>query len=160
MVTPASRPGFTPENSGISQSIHEVVAGRAATKYLMICPRCNAQLRISYDEPECLQCGYVDYKYIPPVAKRKKKSVINAGTRYVLRYVGDFRSLSETLTHVQLKRVRNRVVFGVDCPFCKGPMDQSSLSGKRREVREERFKCEEGHRVSLTPAKNGSLGWK
>lgn len=126
----------------------------------LTCPRCDSQLRINYHEPECLQCGYVDYTYAPPTVSRKKKSIISAGTRYVLRYVGDFRSLSERLTYVQLKRVRNRVVFGVTCPFCEREMEQSSLSGKRREVREERYKCDDGHRVSLTPNANGSLGWK
>lgn len=125
-----------------------------------VCPRCDSQLRMNYDEPQCLQCGYVDYEYAPPVDANKPKSILSAGTRYVLRYVGDFTSLNETLTYVQLRRVRNRVVFGVTCPFCQSQMDQSSLSGKRREVREERYKCTEGHRVSLTPAKNGGLGWK
>jgi hypothetical protein len=68
--------------------------------------------------------------------------------------------LADTLTYVQLKRVKNRVVYGVRCPFCSGSMEQSALSGKRKEVREERYKCEDGHRVSLTPARNGALGWK
>ena len=126
----------------------------------MICPRCDTQLRINYDEPECLQCGYVDYSYTPPASKRSTKSIISAGTRYILRYVGEFPSLVDTLTHIQLRRLRNRVVYGVICPFCGNSMDQSSLSGKRREVREERYKCDQGHRVSLTPGKNGALGWK
>lgn len=125
-----------------------------------ICPRCDSQLRMNYDEPQCLQCGYVDYSYSPPIDPNKPKSILSAGTKYVLRYVGDFPTLTETLTYVQLRRVRNRVVFGVTCPFCNNQMDQSSLSGKRREVREERYKCMEGHRVSLTPARNGGLGWK
>ena len=86
--------------------------------------------------------------------------MVSAATHFVLRYVGDFPALSETLTHVRLVRVRNRVVYDVTCPFCGKAMVQSSLSGKRREVREERYKCEEGHRVSLTPGKNGHLGWK
>ena len=30
----------------------------------------------------------------------------------------------------------------------------------RREVREERYKCMDGHRVSLTPKTDGGLGWK
>jgi Zn ribbon nucleic-acid-binding protein len=126
----------------------------------MICPRCSSQLRINYDEPECLQCGFVDYDYTPISATKKTKSIVSNGTHYVLRYVGDFPSLADTLTHVRLERLRNRVIYGVSCPFCDGEMTQSSLSGKRREVREERYKCESGHRVSLTPNKNGSLGWK
>lgn len=126
----------------------------------MICPRCDTMLRINYDEPECLQCGFVDYKYVPPQPVQKKKSIISTGTHYILRYVGDFPSLANTLTHVRLERLRNRVVYGVNCPFCGEDMEQSSLSGKRREVREERYKCTEGHRVSLIPDKTDSLGWK
>ena len=124
-----------------------------------LCLRCDSKMIVTYDELECLLCGYVDYTYTPPV-KLKPKSIVSTGTRYVLRYVGDFKSLSETLTHVKLRRLRNRVVFGVTCPFCSKDMDQSSLSGKRREVREERYKCESGHRVSLLPKKDGSMGWK
>ena len=126
----------------------------------MICPRCEAQLRISYHEPECLQCGYVDYQYTPAYSNPQKKSIISTATNDILRYVGDSRTLSDTLTYVKLQRERNRVVYRVSCPFCGQGMAQSSLSGKRREIREERYKCTYGHRVSLTPGKNGSLGWK
>ena len=124
----------------------------------MTCPRCDSQLRITYHEPECLPCGYVDYEY--QVKTNGTKSLISSGTRYILRYMGEFSDLSDTLAHVQVQRERNRVVFRVDCPFCDDPMTQTSLSGKRREAREERYKCIQGHRVSLTPCKNGSFGWK
>jgi len=125
----------------------------------MVCQRCESKMIITYEELECLLCGYVDYTYTPPV-KIRSKSIVSTGTRYVLRYVGDSKKLSETLTYVQLRRLRNRVVFGVRCPFCETEMEQSSLSGKRREVREERYKCESGHRVSLLPKADGSMGWK
>ena len=126
----------------------------------LICPRCESQLRINYDEPQCLQCGYVDYSYTPPNAHKRKRSLMSKGTQYVLRYTGVSEILSDTLTHVQLRRFRNRAIYLVSCPFCSKEMTQSSLSGKRREVREERYKCDEGHRISLLPSKNGSLGWK
>jgi hypothetical protein len=129
------------------------------TSPLSICPRCDSDLVTSYHEPECLLCGFVDYFYTP-VKRIGIKSVVSDGARYVLRYVGDFPSLADTLANVRLERLRNRVVYGVQCPFCGGPMDQSSLSGKRREVREERYKCGSGHRISLLPKKDGSLGWK
>ncbi len=131
----------------------------ATTKPLSLCPRCDSDLVISYHEPECLLCGFVDYAYTP-VKRIGTKSVVSDGARFILRYVGDFSSLSETLANVRLRRLRNRVIYGVECPFCGGQMDQSSLSGKRREVREERYKCESGHRISLLPKKDGSLGWK
>ena len=126
----------------------------------LVCPRCEAPLRINYDEPQCLQCGYVDYTYVPPNAHKRTRSLMSKGTQYVLRYTGSSEVLSETLTHVQLRRFRNRAIYLVSCPFCHQEMMQSSLSGKRREVREERYKCEAGHRISLLPSRNGSLGWK
>jgi len=134
-------------------------AQSTATTPLSICPRCDSDLVICYHEPECLLCGFVDYSYTP-VKRIGIKSVVSDGARYILRYVGEFSSLADRLTNVRLERLRNRVVYGVECPFCLGPMDQSSLSGKRREVREERYKCESGHRISLLPKKDGSLGWK
>ena len=124
------------------------------------CPRCETHLSVGYDESVCMVCGYVNHDYVPPIAADRKQSMISSGTRFVLRYVGDFASLGEILTHVKLKRLRNRIVYGVSCPFCGGDMEQSSLSGKRREVREERYRCTEGHWVSLTPTQNGTLGWK
>lgn len=159
MTTSAAESNYNVERNDVIQIISDS-PGTQALRSRMICPRCQAKLRINYDEPECLQCGFVDYSYIPVVSKQVKKSIISTGTRHILRYVGEFPSLTETLTHVQLQRLRNRVVYGVDCPFCGNAMDQSSLSGKRREVREERYKCSQGHRVSLTPGKDGSLGWK
>jgi hypothetical protein len=127
------------------------------------CPKCTALLRVNFDEAECLSCGFVDYEYSPPETENEhehKPSLISTGTRYVLRYIGEFPALIEVVTHVKVYRVRNRAVFGVRCPFCGGTMAQSSLSGKRREMREERYKCSSGHRVSLCPNNKGVLGWK
>ena len=137
------------------------IAPRTATttRRSRICPRCDASLIITYDEPECLQCGFVDYSYTPPI-QIGKKNLVSAGTWYVFRYIGDAPKLMETLTHVHLKRLRNRIVYGVTCPFCQKEMEQSSLSGKRREIREERYRCPDGHRVSLIPKADGSMGWK
>ena len=125
------------------------------------CPRCEASLVSNYYEPQCLQCGYVDYSYTPPT-QIGRRNLMSAATRYVFRYVGDAPKLAETLAHVQLRRLRNRVVFGVTCPLCDTDveMEQTSLSGKRKEIREERYRCPEGHRVSLIPRKDGSMGWK
>ena len=85
----------------------QVVEGAPAKREL-ICPRCDSQLRINYDEPQCLQCGYVDYAYVPPDAHRRKENMMTSGTRYVLRYTGAFENLTDTLTHVQLRRFRNQ----------------------------------------------------
>ena len=112
-----------------------------------------------YDEPECLQCGYADYTYTPPTPFGPK-SLMSSATKDVFRYTGDSGNLSETLVHVQLRRQRNKVVYDVTCPFCESDMEQSSLSGKRREIREERYRCPQGHRISLIPKRNGDMGWK
>lgn len=126
-----------------------------------VCPRCEASLVSNYYEPQCLQCGYVDYSYTPPT-QIGRRNLMSAATRYVFRYVGDAPKLAETLAHVQLRRLRNRVVFGVTCPLCdhEVEMEQTSLSGKRKEIREERYRCPDGHRVSLIPRRDGSMGWK
>lgn len=123
------------------------------------CPRCSASLIIGYDDPECLQCGYVDYSYSPPAAAIRN-NLMSQATRFVFRYIGDSPILSETLTYARLERVRNKVVHSVTCPFCESSMEQSSLSGKRRELREERYRCGNGHRVSLIPKRGGGMGWK
>ena len=146
---------FKPEVTSKTQ-----VAEVTTLKQALTCPRCESMLRINYDEPQCIQCGYVDYTYVPPNAHKRKRSLMSKGTQYVLRYTGASDILSDTLTHVQLRRFRNRAIYLVSCPFCHKEMIQSSLSGKRREVREERYKCDDGHRISLLPSKNGSLGWK
>ena len=125
-----------------------------------VCPRCSAALVKTYHEPECLQCGFADYDYTPPV-KIGAKSLMSAGTRYVFRYAGDSDRFADTLCHVRLRRIRNRVVYGVSCPFCRQEMEQSSLSGKRRELREERYRCPQGHRLSLIPSRDGTtMRWK
>lgn len=150
MVTVAARPAQAPA----VEEVRKVLSPPRP----MTCPRCDSSLRITYHEPECILCGYVDYEYKPKI--NGSKALLSSATRYILRYVGEFPELSETLAHVQVQRERNRVVFRVNCPFCHSSMTQTSLSGKRREAREERYKCSEGHRVSLTPWKGGSLGWK
>ena len=158
MVT-ASRYTAAPERSDSVEVFHDPVP-RTPQGNRIFCPRCQSGLCVSYDESLCMVCGYVDYEYVSPNGNNGHRSMISSGTRYVLRYVGDFPTLTETLTHVQLKRLRNRVVYSVTCPFCGDEMEQSSLSGKRREMREERYRCEDGHRVSLTPTPSGALGWK
>ena len=123
------------------------------------CKRCGTRMVMSYDEPECLVCGYVEYSYTREFSG-DRENLLSTATRYVLRYVGDFPALTETLAHVKLIRIRNRVGFAVNCPFCEQIMEESSLSGKRPEVREQRYKCTDGHRVSLIPNNSGMMGWR
>lgn len=132
----------------------------AAPARRLCCQRCNTRMLMGYDESQCLNCGYADYSFTNLTTPQEKRSIVSTATRFVLRYVGDFPTLGNTLTYVKLIRVRNRVVYAVKCPFCEKSMDQSSLSGKRPEVREQRYKCLDGHRVSLVPGRNGMLGWR
>ena len=124
-----------------------------------LCKRCNMRMVMGYDEMECIMCGYVDYSYTREPT-RGRKNLLSTATEYVLRYVGDFPALAETLTHIKVVRIRNRAGFDVECPFCSQAMEEASLSGKRPEARERRFKCTDGHRVSLIPGKTGVEGWR
>ncbi len=124
------------------------------------CPRCGARLWMSYEEPECLQCGYVDYNYETHASGDRGKGVISTGTEFVVRYVGNFAPLANTVLRVKLMRHGNRLVYGMHCPFCGEAMHLSSLGVKRWELREERYKCSQGHRLLLSPDRDGSFGWK
>ena len=125
------------------------------------CHRCGTRLMMGYDEPECLSCGWVDYSQTTATsASSDGASIISTATKYVLRYCGDFTNLAETLVYARVVRIRNRVAYTVNCPFCNQIMEQSSLSGKRPDVREQRYKCSSEHRVSLVPTKQGMLGWR
>jgi hypothetical protein len=132
-------------------ALHEVKKTAVSESKRLICPRCESQLRINYDEPQCIQCGYVDYSYSPPQTAGREKALLSSGTRYVLRYVGDSPVLSEQLIYVQSRRVRNHMVFEVDCLFCQQSMMRTSLSGKLRAKREERYRCNQGHMLSIVP---------
>ena len=124
------------------------------------CPRCSGFIFASYEEPGCLLCGYVDYFSPPLQSITRSTSILNKGTEFILRYKGDSEWLSETLTTVKVVRVKNRVTYDLDCPFCGSGMEQASMSGHRKEMKEERFKCSDGHRVSLIPSEEGVVGWK
>ena len=161
MVTAAlnNQPDFEPQIIDfVQQTAQPERVGKHVPKYL--CPRCQTKLIIGYDEPECSTCGYVDYEY-EPRPTTDNRSILRSATKFILRYIGDFENLSNTIANVKVVRVKNRVVYSVECPFCLNPMEQSSLSGKRAEIREQRYKCEKGHRVSLLPnKKHKGLGWK
>ena len=159
MVVPLVRPAVTHENDAFAQPQAQPEAV-TSTRSRMVCPRCEAPLWITYEEPECLQCGYQDYRYAAPATYASKKSIISSATRYIIRYVGTFPALTDLTAHVHVERVRNFVVHDVKCPFCDKQMIRSSISRNRKGVRQGRYKCDAGHRVSLTPDKDGGLGWK
>jgi len=156
MVTKVAQPIITPLTIPTTKTIEAADIGISKTK--VACPRCKATLRITYYEPQCIQCGFVDYEYTENI--KKSKNVVNSGTKYVLRYLGESESLSNTLVNIELYRLGNRAVYNVTCPFCTTSMEQTSLSGKRRDMKEERYRCKDGHRVSLKVKDDGGLGWK
>ena len=139
---------------------HDALRERLTSGGLKYCLRCDSRLLMGYDEPQCLNCGYADYSYNPIPKSDSAKSIVSTATRFIVRYSGNSPAFDETLTHVRVVRIRNRVAYAVKCPFCDKRMDQSSLSGKRPDVREQRYKCLDGHRVSLIPDKNGMMRWK
>ncbi len=129
-------------------------------EYRVKCPRCGGYMFSDYEEPSCLRCGFVDY--YSPVARvpEDSGSILNKGTQFILRYKGDSQWLINKLAKVKVVRVRNRVAYDLNCPFCGNQMEQASMSGHRKELKEERFKCGTGHRVSLIPSEEGVVGWK
>ncbi len=157
MVTITAQPPISPSLNGTTTKTPEPAAGRDRT---LGCRRCDTRLVQVYDEPQCLSCGFADYRFTERANVHDRTNLLSAATRYVFRYVGDAPQLVETLAHVRVVRIRNRIGFRVTCPFCDTYMEESSLSGKRPEAREQRFKCGHGHRVSLVPRKNGMTGWR
>ena len=170
MVITATTPGvqMTPQVSQEATRVRGPVAttnvGVPSTTEGTYCPRCDTLLVKGYEEPQCLRCGYADYTYVGEsmgeLKSQNGRSILSAATRYILRYTGDCPSLTDTLADVRLTRVRHREVFAVSCPFCEKPMGQSPHSGNRPEVPEQRYKCIEGHRVSLVAGKNDLRGWR
>jgi len=137
-----------------------VTSPPAETKQAKNCRRCDYRMYKGYDEFKCVMCGYADYQSHPTGYEERTTNLVSSATRFVVRYIGESPVLAQTLTYARLVRLNNRAVYAVTCPFCEQQMERSSLSGKRSNVREERFKCEIGHRVSLIPGQNGALGWK
>ena len=124
------------------------------------CVRCGSRMFMGREEPECSACGYADYTYSRDMAPRwARESLLSSATRCVARYVGASERLAHTLVHMTLVRKGTRAIYEVTCPFCQGSMEESSLSGKRSEPQEQRFKCGDGHRVSIMPGRNGMPVW-
>lgn len=132
------------------------------------CPRCEAILTQSYisEPPNCVRCGWEDYSYEEPKA-RKARNRFLGGTTHKLRYMGTRESpASNFVIDVELRHVPRedgrggKMVAFPECPFCDdpSPMEQTSLSSKRKEIREERYRCPNGHRVRLM--KNGVGYWE
>jgi transposase-like protein len=130
-----------------------------------VCPRCGDKLRVDYpdQEPQCLMCGYVRYEYTPRL--RRGGSVLETSTQFRLRYAGYYDELRETIVRVSMSRLNNsngsiRLVSHPECPFCGQLMQLVSLSGKRKERTEDRYRCPEDHRISLLMGPGSEMGWR
>mgnify|MGYP003387118947 CR=1 FL=1 len=139
-------------------TLSEVISNKNTGK--LLCPKCSSIIVRTYYEPQCLQCGYVDYSTPLEKIESPGSTVVGSATRYMVRYKGHSENFKEKLAHVKVVREKNRIIFNVNCPFCETSMEQTSLSGKRKDLREERFKCNQGHRVSLLPSKKSGITWR
>ena len=158
MVIASSKYSVAPERNGNVELVRDPVP-RTETGNRMYCPRCETTLSVSYEESLCMVCGYADYDYVSPNAKNGHQSMISSGTRYVLRYVGDFPFWRDPDSR-QAQASSEPGCIRCHLPLLQWGHGAVILSGKRREMREERYRCTDGHRVSLTPTPSGALGWK
>ena len=152
----------TLKNNTIPASIHhDPVKIRKPT-----CPRCNNRLQQNFAdmEPKCVACGFVDYTFIPKISVGK--SILQTATEYYIRYNGTYDYLKETTVHVKTIRIGNangsgRLENKPNCPFCEGSMESLSLSGKRKDKIEARFKCASDHRISLfMGSERSEMSWR
>ena len=128
-----------------------------ATAAADACPRCNSLTLRRYDETTCPACGWVKYETEERVSEATPVTRI---TERVIRYKGEFAAMRDTRVRVRIARRKTKLVSYPFCPFCGAEMRESSLSGKRRDIREERYACPLGHRISLVPTRNGGQIWR
>lgn len=128
----------------------------------MVCPRCQGKLRIDYDEPACLRCGYVDYSYVP-TKQVDEQSVLSSATKMRVRYGGDERHLRKTLCLVNKRKRSPGSTIGsladeAVCPFDGLVMRQIQEAAKRNRGYS-RHQCDNNHVIALVPIGDGNLVW-
>ena len=94
------------------------------------------------------------------IMKTIRNKLTRRSMNFALPYIGDSPHLEDTFARVRLKRVGGKMSKDVACPFCENPTEPVSLSGKRREMSEERRRCPMGHGISLISKTGGGMGWK
>lgn len=132
----------------------------------MICAKCgNARLsftdRGESREFACAICGWTAYEDLPRPVRVFAVRV---------RYAGLYPEMRGRVVDVAY---RKRSGFGAtklleipSCPFCGKDMTQQSMSGKRKNWSERRFRCASQHFISLfgrrggAGAKREALFWK
>ena len=139
------------------------------------CPRCSsAPLLSNFDETKCVHCGYVEYAltdgHEQTAAESNADESIDIAsqpfraTTYAVRYAGAFEQQKGKIVFVTAYAEPNQkkrdALLRVQCPFCMDSdsdsdsdspamMSPASLSGKRRRMNEQRYRCDLGHRLSL-----------
>ena len=70
------------------------------------CPKCTSTIVKTYYEPQCLQCGYVDYSSELDKIESPGSTVVGSATRYMVRYKGHSENFKDKLTHVKVVRIK------------------------------------------------------
>ena len=97
--------------------------------------------------------------------------------RYIMRYMGEYDSLTDVIVHVRTFFIKEKKIYHVRCPFCGSSMklangdpkspfliigkdpNSSSLTKTKKE---EKLICAKRHRISVCTNVNqgGLLGWE
>lgn len=125
------------------------------------CPRCEQVLRRNdkTQEPECWDCGYVDYSHTP--ATHGSDSILSRGRLYIARYSGDYPAMKGKLLYLEAGHHQfvNASRLTIWCPWCSRAM--SYLQGKiGRSARGERYQCPENHRLTLDRDGQDNYVWR
>ncbi len=121
------------------------------------CPRCDAELYTNYGEPQCLPCGYVDYR----AAREDPESSDARPMRlaYRCRYVGLTPALKDRTMSYHYGGPEGVALIPA-CPWCLTDMTPVSLTGMRKSTRDLRFVCPVDHRITVLGAKGAVEGWR
>lgn len=140
---------------------------RAPCVVLKPCFRCKAEMRLSLNgEPECLQCGNVDYSYEAPKSKvKKRRGIAGRGKLTRVRYGG---TSSKLVAHVATLEANRAVgskgyevtAISMACPYCRGEMWVAGDAKKDKKKIGYLFRCVQRHSVGLYRAKDGGLFWE
>ena len=90
-------------------TLSEVISNKNTGK--LLCPKCSSIIVRTYYEPQCLQCGYVDYSTPLEKIESPGSTVVGSATRYMVRYKGHSENFKEKLAHVKVVREKNRIII-------------------------------------------------
>lgn len=158
IFTNARHPQDQPENTPPGQTI--VLKG---------CPRCcDGALSFDGEEWICIHCGNEDYfRARPSLESFRSRLSFDHAPEQTASYAHDGTYQRMRQVTVRYKTVIKFVAGGNTkrtilawCPFCGGAMDQTAPTPRMRNAGESRFRCGEGHRISLFAMQNGDMVWR